>query len=118
MTDEEKKELQKIIEYADFLKNLKKSHKNTSAVLVAEAKLGMALMEAWDQGKLLFVGNTESYVHKKRGSEYRHILTGNVQAATRPLNEGDTAIIYQDDNGVVWIREKGEFLDGRFELQK
>lgn len=86
-------------------------------ILVAEARLGALLISAWEEGKLLFIGETDTYTHKKRGSRYRHIHTGNVQAATRPLEEGDKAFVYQDDDGSVWIRRDAEFLDGRFALE-
>jgi hypothetical protein len=58
---------------------------------------------------------TTMWRHIKRGSMYREICRAEVQAATGPICEGDTVVIYGDALGHVWARKDSEFEDGRFE---
>lgn len=56
------------------------------------------------------------YRHRKQNSYYDVICEGRVSASTSPLIEGDTAIAYQGSHGDIHIRQKSEFLDGRFQF--
>jgi predicted transcriptional regulator len=57
----------------------------------------------------------ERWRHLKRGTEYRVIARGELQASSDALVDGSSMVIYQGDDGRVWVREEGEFEDGRFE---
>jgi len=55
------------------------------------------------------------YCHVKRGSRYRIIGNAVLQdASSRGVEEGAILVIYQGENGSLWARADGEFLDGRF----
>lgn len=57
----------------------------------------------------------ERYRHKKRGTTYKVIGTGTVQAAA-PIPEGTVVTIYQcEQTNALWVRPTSEFIDGRFE---
>lgn len=49
-----------------------------------------------------------THVHIKSGGEYRWLLEGIIEADMTPC------IIYDNRDGVVWVRPKAEFEDGRF----
>jgi hypothetical protein len=53
--------------------------------------------------------------HKKRGTTYMEVGRALLQAATGPVGEAATLVIYRDRQGRLWAREEGEFEDGRFE---
>lgn len=53
--------------------------------------------------------------HKKRGTTYMEVGRALLQAATGPVGEAATLVIYRDRRGRLWAREEGEFEDGRFE---
>lgn len=53
--------------------------------------------------------------HRKRGTSYRELGRGKLQAATGPIGEGADIVAYQGDDGTWHFRERGEFEDGRFE---
>lgn len=53
--------------------------------------------------------------HRDRGSTYGVLTHAVVQASTRPLEDGETVVIYDGDGGRLWVRRPEEFLDGRFE---
>jgi hypothetical protein len=54
--------------------------------------------------------------HKKRGTVYTEIGRGGLQSAdTAKLDDGDVMVVYQGEDGEIWIRAEYEFLDGRFE---
>lgn len=58
----------------------------------------------------------DKYRHIKRGTTYRIIGTGTLQASTEPVKEGDVMTVYQSlHDGSIWIRKTTEFMDGRFE---
>lgn len=52
--------------------------------------------------------------HVKRGTKYDVIGEAELQMA-RDLADGATMIVYRGDDGRLWVREEGEFEDGRFE---
>lgn len=52
--------------------------------------------------------------HVKRGTEYEVLGTACVQTAS-PLTDEEVVIVYQDAEGVTWIRRPSEFNDSRFE---
>lgn len=55
------------------------------------------------------------YKHKKRGTSYTIVAEGIFQTSTELDNA--PVVIYQDvlDPTKIWVREKTEFFDGRFE---
>ncbi len=59
---------------------------------------------------------TKQWKHKKRGTLYKEIGLGTLQASCRDLIEDDCKVmIYQGEDGQLWVREITEFNDGRFE---
>jgi hypothetical protein len=52
--------------------------------------------------------------HKKRGSEYAVIGHGKIQTDV-PLKDYDEVVVYQSEDGTIWVRPVSEFMDGRFE---
>lgn len=59
--------------------------------------------------------STTRWRHKKRGTIYREICRGELQAATYNPEEGEWMVVYQSEDGRIWICASGEFGDGRFE---
>lgn len=56
--------------------------------------------------------------HKKRGTVYAELFRAGVQAATKPIQEGDTVVVYYGGPASAQracVREVSEFEDGRFE---
>jgi hypothetical protein len=55
--------------------------------------------------------------HVKRGTLYRVLGKAELQTArsAHVLGEGATLIVYQGEDGKLWLRDEGEFNDGRFE---
>jgi len=56
----------------------------------------------------------EQWQHVKRGTVYRVIGRGELQMNNDCLVDGSAMVIYQGDDGRFWVREEGEFEDGRF----
>lgn len=57
----------------------------------------------------------EKATHKKRGSTYTVVGEVRLQCSTKQLSDGDTLVLYQDDNtGEYSARHPDEFYDGRF----
>jgi hypothetical protein len=55
------------------------------------------------------------YRHVKRGTEYEVLECGaTLQTATGDLADGSQMMVYRGPDGKVWVREVGEFHDGRF----
>lgn len=50
-----------------------------------------------------------THTHLKTGGKYRVLLMGTIEADMTP------AVIYDNAEGVVWVRPETEFFDGRFE---
>lgn len=51
-------------------------------------------------------------------SKWRHVKTGNIYTvvgACRLEHSNSPAYLYMDKAGIIWARDKDEFLDGRFE---
>jgi len=56
------------------------------------------------------------YRHKKTGASYLDIGRALVQNSRKePLPDGTVVVVYQSDEGKLFIREVSEFFDGRFE---
>lgn len=55
------------------------------------------------------------WTHKKRGSVYVEFGRAQVQASTRPIQEGDVVVVYLGVDGDIYVRRDEEFEDGRFE---
>jgi hypothetical protein len=57
---------------------------------------------------------TPTHRHIKRGSSY--MLTGavTVQCAA-PVSDGDILMLYEAEDGRLYVRPRHEFYDGRFE---
>jgi len=53
--------------------------------------------------------------HVKRGTTYEVVGLAQLQIATCDVVEGSALVVYRGDDGKLWAREEGEFLDGRFE---
>lgn len=56
----------------------------------------------------------QRWTHVKRGTTYELIGIGELQMSA-DLVDGSSLVIYRGDDGKLWAREEGEFLDGRFE---
>jgi len=52
--------------------------------------------------------------HRTRPGKYVKIETATVQASRRLLKDGDTVVLYCEENGSLHVREISEFHDGRF----
>lgn len=73
--------------------------------------------KALDEAEQLrtWVGRRKRWVHVKRGSHYAEIVRAKVQASTRPIEEGDTVVVYgEGSGGDAYARRVEEFEDGRF----
>jgi hypothetical protein len=53
--------------------------------------------------------------HKKRGTTYSVIGDDFRLQSARPIEEGETIVVYRGDDGKGWARPLDEFTDGRFE---
>jgi hypothetical protein len=53
--------------------------------------------------------------HVKRGTEYVEIGRAELQMNFDGLVDGSSMVVYRGDDGKLWVREEGEFEDGRFE---
>jgi hypothetical protein len=57
---------------------------------------------------------TPTHRHIERGSTY--MLTGAVTAqCAAPIMDGDILMLYEAEDGRLWVRPRAEFYDGRFE---
>lgn len=55
--------------------------------------------------------------HKKRGTTYTEIGRGKLQSMDcGGLSDLEPMVIYQGDDGQIWVRDQVEFEDGRFEF--
>jgi hypothetical protein len=54
------------------------------------------------------------FKHKKRGTLYTVISLAELQMSAN-LNDGSEMVVYQGEDGKIWVRGLEEFLDGRFE---
>lgn len=52
------------------------------------------------------------YRHRRRGSLYEMIGLASVQGV---VEEGNYAVIYRGEDDRLWVRDRNEFFDGRFE---
>ncbi len=58
-------------------------------------------------------GAQRRWRHVKRGTEYAEIGRGKLQTDT-PLSDYAELVVYQCDDGAIWVRPVTEFEDGRF----
>jgi hypothetical protein len=59
--------------------------------------------------------NNTRWRHIKRGSTYTIRSTATLQCSADPKHDNEAVVIYQADDGSVWVRPADEFFDGRFE---
>jgi hypothetical protein len=81
-------------------------------VAAGEAIAGMRIAAAI---RALAVGGDQAkrWRHLKRGTVYEEIGRGELQMSA-DLVDGSAMVIYRGDDGRLWVREEGEFEDGRF----
>lgn len=53
--------------------------------------------------------------HVKRGSEYTLLTLATMQCSSNPNLDYAIVVIYVSDDGIMWVRPRAEFFDGRFE---
>jgi hypothetical protein len=53
--------------------------------------------------------------HVERGTYYTEIGRGFASIADMPIKDYTAVVIYQGDDGTLWVRNAVEFDDGRFE---
>jgi hypothetical protein len=56
--------------------------------------------------------------HKKRGTSYEVLGEAILHAKEYALHDGAQVIVYRGEDGQLWVRPKGQFLDGRFQVIK
>jgi hypothetical protein len=62
-------------------------------------------------------GERPRWKHKNRGTLYTEIGRGKLQTIDAVgLADGEPMVIYQGDDGQLWVRDTVEFEDGRFEF--
>lgn len=77
-----------------------------------EIQYGVDLTDADGSFSISEVPVVELWRHKKRQSLYGVLtMEGSVQGS---IDEGDHVTIYVDQEGHFWVRDRAEFLDGRF----
>jgi hypothetical protein len=54
--------------------------------------------------------------HKKRGEICKIVGNATVQVSTEPLTDYDEVVVYRSEDGLLWVRRKTEFYDGRFKF--
>lgn len=59
-------------------------------------------------------GWNPTHRHVKRGSSYQIVAHARLQTE-RPLEDNRDVIVYEGEDGAVWVRPYHEFHDGRFE---
>lgn len=59
------------------------------------------------------VTSGDRFQHLKRGTEYEVLGLAELQMACDVV-DGSALVVYRGDDGRIWAREEGEFLDGRF----
>ncbi|GLK74581.1 DUF1653 domain-containing protein [Ancylobacter dichloromethanicus] len=52
--------------------------------------------------------------HRKRGSTYTVVASATLQTNS-PISDDASVVIYQSEDGKLWVRPVDEFFDGRFE---
>ncbi|HML29892.1 MAG: DUF1653 domain-containing protein [Ancylobacter novellus] len=52
--------------------------------------------------------------HRKRGSTYTVVANATLQTSS-PIADDASVVIYQSEDGKLWVRPVDEFFDGRFE---
>lgn len=58
----------------------------------------------------------DRYKHKIRGSTYRILFDDATSSSIVDALDGVPMVVYQcESDGMVWVRPRLEFLDGRFE---
>lgn len=59
---------------------------------------------------------TRFWRHKKRRTHYAEVGIAELQISSGSLlQEGDLLTVYLSSSGALYVRPRGEFLDGRFE---
>lgn len=58
--------------------------------------------------------DVEAWQHVKRGTVYEVIGRAELQTVSGALVDGSEMVVYRGEDGKLWCREEGEFMDGRF----
>lgn len=63
---------------------------------------------------LLHISSTDHVSHARRGGDYTFLGWGTFQADQEVHRDHDSMSVYLSDHGLLCIRPRDEFLDGRF----
>ena len=70
-------------------------------------------LERWTKiiGRVSFDTSKLRWRHNVRGTEYKIIGEAQVQASESSLTDYEVVVVYQGDDGQLWVRRFSEFMD-------